>query len=113
MPTLLGAGLPRSVESLDFRTREFLLDDGLAQALTGLGVAPSEGNEHLHGGLGGDLAPTDRILKGKGKLTYQPQAPRDPAGAAHKASGQLLLAPAKAMLELGQKPALLQSAGGR
>lgn len=111
--TLLGGGLPRGVESLDLRTRELLLDDGLGQALTGLGVAPSQGHEHLHGGLGGDLAPTDLILKGEGKLPHQSQAPRDPAGAAHKALGQLLLAPAKAMLELGEKPPLLQHAGGR
>jgi hypothetical protein len=113
LSTLLGGRLPRSVESLNFRTRESLPDDGLGQALTGLGVATGQGNEHFHGGLGGDLALTDLALKGKRELPYQSQAPRDPAGAAHKASRQLLLAPAKAMLELGEKPALLQSAGGR
>jgi len=113
LSTLLGGCLPRGVESLDLRAREFLLDDGLGQALAGLGIAPSQGHEHLHGGLGGDLAPTDGILKGQRKLTHQSQAPRDPAGAAHEASRQLLLAPAKAMLELGEKPPLLQSAGRR
>lgn len=113
MSTLLGGRLPRGVESLNLRAREILLDDGLGQTLTGLGVAPSQRNEHLHSGLGGNLTATDRILKGERKLTHQSQAPRDPAGAAHKASRQLLLAPAKAMLELGEKPPLLQSAGGR
>ena len=113
LSALLGARLPRRVKSLNLRAREFLFDDGLGQALTGLGVAASQGHEHLHGGLGGDLALADRILKGQRKLTHQTQAPRDPAGAAHKASRQLLLAPAKAMLELAEKPPLLQSAGSR
>lgn len=112
LPPLLGGLLPRGVEGLDLRAREFVPGDGPGQALTGLGIAASQGNEHLHRGLSGDLALADQILKSEGKLPHQSQAPRDPAGAAHKTSGQFFLAPAKAMLDLGEQPALLQGARG-
>lgn len=59
----LGAGLlPGAIEGPDLGTGELVAGNRPRHLLTGVGVGPDQGDEHLHRRLGRDLAPADRLL---------------------------------------------------
>lgn len=63
----LGAGLlPGAIEGLDLGAGELVARNRPRHLLTGVGVGPDQGDEHLHRRLGRDLAPADRLLDREG-----------------------------------------------
>ena len=104
---------PSGIESTDLASPQLVLDDLLGQPLAGFTVNPGQRYQGFHRRLGRDLAATDRLLDRQRKLAHQAQKSADPGGALEEALAQLVLAPAKAMLELGQQPPLLQSRRAR
>jgi hypothetical protein len=87
--------------------------DLLGQLLTGFRGASGQRHQGFHRRLHGDLSLADRLLNRRRKLTHQTQTSRDPARAFDEALGQLVLAPAEAVLELGEQPPLLESRRAR
>jgi hypothetical protein len=105
---------PGGIERGDLAARQLLLSDRLTQPLTRLGVDACDRHQRLHRRLCGDLTAADPVLDRSRQILHQSQVARHPAGAAVKASRQLLLAPTRAARQLGQQPSLLQRrvAGG-
>ncbi len=99
---------PGGIQRGDLAAGELLLGDRLSEALTRLPVDARQRHQRLHGRLRGDLSTPDPLLDRCRQLAHQSQAPRDPAGTAVEALGQLLLAPTDAASQLRQQPPLLE-----
>ena len=80
----------------------------IGHALAVVGIGARHRRQILHRDMSGDLAGTNALLDGFGKLFHQSQSARDPAQAAIKPACQILQAVAEALLQLLKQPTLFQ-----
>jgi hypothetical protein len=113
LSTLRARRQPARVQRLDLAAGQFLPHDLLGQLLAGLRCIAGQRHQGFHRRLHGNPPLADRLLDRRRKLTHQTQTSRHPAGALDEALGQLVLAPAEAVLKLGEQPPLLEGRGAR
>ena len=103
-----GSAPPGGVELTDLTGAQVKLGDGARQPLAVRTVGARHRHQVLHRRVWRNPPLPDQLLHRLRQLPDQSQATRNPARAAVKLPGQLLLAVAEARVELTQQPSLLQ-----
>ena len=98
---------PRLVQLGHLAAGELVHHDRGPQCVTVAPLGPGHGHQVLHRDLGRYLSSSHTDLDRLRKLTHQGQTPGDETGAPVETSSKLLQAQREALVQLGQKPALL------